>query len=123
MSTLIVAGLMAFGLVAIIAAILLVMDEHKTSPSSTSSSNTAPEQRLPTIREEAQSTVSSMQIGEITSQLRALYEQARELEQRLSILSAISEQIERNQSSLNSEETEAAHGLINRALTPVGHDL
>lgn len=137
MSTLIVAGLMAFGLLAIVAAVLLAIDENKTSPTSTLSSipaspmtttiqtiaNPVPEQRLPAIREDAQVAIVTIQFSELAAQLRALHKQAREIEQRLSILSTTTEQIEKSQSNISSEETEAAHGLINRALTPAGHDL
>ena len=121
MSTLIVAGLLAFGLLAIIAAILLAMNESKTSPiSSTPSSipeispaasmppaaTPAPEQRLPAIREEAQVSGITTQFSELTAQLRALHEQAREIEQRLSVLSTIAEKIEQHQSRVSIEETE-----------------
>ena len=121
MSTLIVAGLMAFGLLAIITAVFLAMDENKASPTSATASSkteasttttpqpvTAPtpvtKKLLPAIREEAQVTPITTQFSELSAQLRSLHEQAREVERRLSILSDFAEQIERGQARVSIEE-------------------
>jgi hypothetical protein len=124
MSTLIVAGLMVFGLLAIVAAVLLAMGENKTSPTSTTPSITespaeatvrptadfAPalvaEQHLSVMKGEAQTVAITTQFSELIAQLRALHEQTREIEQRLSILSDIAESIERSQFSISIEEAE-----------------
>lgn len=121
MNTLIVAGLMGFGLLAIIAAVFLAMDESKTASTSTTPpaktkaiTTTTPqlvaahvaEQRLPAIREEAQVSVITTQFSELTAQLRTLHEQARDVERRLSMLSDIAAQIERGQSKVSIEEAQ-----------------
>lgn len=123
MNMLIVAGLMAFGLLAIIAAVFLAMGESKTAQTSTTASSkteaittttpqsaTAPspasKQNLPAIREETQVTAITTQFSELTAQLRSLHEQAREVERRLSILSALAEQIELGKSRISIEETQ-----------------
>jgi hypothetical protein len=116
MNMLIVAGLMAFGLLAIITAAFLAMDESKTSPTSTTAAaktsqpTSAPvhatEQRLPALREETQVTTFTTQFSELTAQLRSLHEQAQEVERRLSLLSDLAEQIELGQTRVSIEETQ-----------------
>jgi hypothetical protein len=123
MSTLIVAGLMAFGLLAIITAVFLAMDESKTfstnpAASATTKAITATTPRpitvpahvaarcLPAIREEAQVSAITTQFSELTAQLRALHEQARDVERRLSMLSDIAAQIELGQAKVSIEETQ-----------------
>ncbi len=121
MNMLIVAGLMAFGLLAIGTAIFLAMGESKTPPtgtaasSKTASSTTTPplvkkpvpaRQHLPAIREESQVATITTEFSNLTAQLRSLHQQAQEIEHRLSILSGMAEQIERAQASLSIEETE-----------------
>ncbi len=122
MNMLIVAGLMAFGLLAIITAVFLAMGESKASQINTTASSkteaittttplpiAAPSrlaaQNLPAIREETQVTAITTQFSELTAQLRSLHEQAREVERRLSILSALAEQIELGKSRISIEET------------------
>ncbi len=112
MSMLIIAGLMAIGLLAIVGVIFLAMGEEKAAATTAPGPKQAPttarptaeaekepmaQQHLPVVREDPQVAVINGQFRELAAQLRVLHQQAREIEQRLSILSQAADHIERSQ--------------------------
>jgi hypothetical protein len=127
MNMLIIAGLMAIGLLGIVGAILLAMGEEKTTKSQPLNSQskampatTTPlppekesgtQQRLPAIREDPQIAING-QFRELAAQLRVLHQQAQEIEHRLSLLAQAAAHIERNQpASISIEEEGEGYSL------------
>src|ERR1700694_482421 len=111
---LIIAGLMAIALLAIIGAVALATGAEKT-PAATPQTPTAtptetelvPVQSLPTAQDNAQIAFINGQFHELATQLRALHQQSQEIERRLGMLSQAAEAIKRSQSpTFSIKETE-----------------
>ena len=130
MNLLIVGGLMAFALVAILAAFLLALGEQKASKAAQTSapatqepqsSVSAPSQaqqdtdtnkpNLPVLSQTAlpiSNDVLNGQFHEFAAQIHTLHQEARQLEQRLSVLVEMVDQFEQSQEGLVSIEEELA---------------
>ena len=113
MNLLIIGGLLALGLLAIVGAVFLAMGERRTvaqSPPATARTTQPLKQptgvpaakmpvtneTLPAVREETPLVLNG-QYHELANELRTLHGQAIELEQRLSVLTEIADHIEHTQ--------------------------
>lgn len=122
MNLLIIGGLLALGLLALVGAVFLAMGERQAkTPSSSATAKTtqslkqpsstpaaqlpATEETLPAVRDETPLALNG-QYHELANELRTLHEHAIELEQRLSILAGIADHIEHTQANHNNVEEE-----------------
>jgi hypothetical protein len=133
MSMLIIAGLLAIGLIAIVVAIFLAMGEEKAASSATkeATATTTPsgirssedekglvtEPYLLAIREDPQVAIISGEFRELAAQLRVLHQQAQDIERRLSLLSQAANHIERSQSANVSFTETDEYSLLEAAKT------
>jgi hypothetical protein len=132
MNMLIIVGLMAIALLAIIGAVALTVSAEKTpaatqktpaqtppvAAESTAAAEPAaapteakkeliPVQSLPAVQDDARVAFVNGQFHELVAQLHALHQQAQEIERRLSMLSQAADAIKRSQApSFSIEETE-----------------
>ena len=126
MNLLIIGGLLAFGILALLGSVFLAMGERQaaareaTAPSPSATAKTtqplkppsgmsaaqmpATDETLPTVLEETPLVLNG-QFHELANELRTLHEYAMELEQRLSVLTGIADHIEHTQANhINIEE-------------------
>ncbi len=125
MNLLIIGGLLAIGLLALLGSVFLAMSEKQaTAPSPSATAKTtqplkplsgtpttnmpATKETLPAVREETPLMLNG-QLHELADELRALHEYSIELEHRLSILAGIVDHVEHAQTNhINIEEETAA---------------
>lgn len=121
MNLLIIGGMLALGLLALVGAVFLAMGERQAktpSPAATAKTTQSPKQpsnipaaqppataeTLPAVRDETPLALNG-QYHELVDELRILHEHAIELEQRLSVLTGIADHIEHTQANhINIEE-------------------